>query len=321
VTNNGLAVAPAAEFVVLLPAGLRLENAVSTRGTCTAGPRCSLGALAPGDVVTVRVVATGIAAGAQIVSGALSGRASEADPRNDHATVTITVADAVKPPERPGSLSITSTVDPNPGYVGGDTIVVTYTLHNGAPVAMPAVTLATSLPAVLLPPTSVSPGCAPSGASCALGVLQPGQTVDARITVAAKSAVDSAVSATVTTTGPDSDPGDNTATARLVIRRPVLTVDPGVGPPGFVVRATGTDFPPGATIRLAWTIGISQTPGELKAGADGRFDTQVLIFHHDQLGVRSLTGTSSNGPRFGAVLSNPFLVVPGAQQPPFVQRE
>jgi Tol biopolymer transport system component len=323
VTNRGLAVAPAMDLVVLLPAGLRREEVSTTRGTCAAAEvRCALGALARGDVVRVRVVAIGIAAGAQTVAGVLSGRPSEADPTDDRVTVTITVADPIKPPDRPGSLSIAMAVDPNPGYVGGDTVVVTYTLHNGAPVPMPAVALVTSLPTVLLPPTSVSQaGCVPSGASCAVGVLQPGQTVDIRIIVAAKSAVDSAVSGTVTTTGPDSDPNDNTATARLVIRQPVVTVDPGVGPPGFVIRATGTDFPPGAAIRLTWSAGISQTPGELTAGPDGRFDAQVLIFHHDQLGVRSLVSTSLSGSRFGTMLSNPFLVVPGTQQPPFIQRQ
>jgi hypothetical protein len=321
VTNSGLAVAPAADFAVFPPAGLRLEQVTTSRGTCVAS-RCALGALAPADAVRVRAVATGIAAGPQVVVGALGGGAAEADPRDDRAAVTVTVAEPVKPPETPGSLSITTTVDPNPGYVGGDTVVVTYTLHNGAPVSMPAVTLVTSLPAALLPPASVLPaGCVPSGASCALGVLQPGQTVDVRVTLAAKSAVDSAVSGTVSTTGPDSDPGDNSADARLVIRRPVLTVDPGAGPPGFVVRATGTDFPPGATIRLAWSTGISPTPGELTAGADGKFDTQVLIFHHDQLGLRSLSATSSSGPRFGTTTSGPFLVVPGTQQPPFIDRQ
>ena len=321
VTNSGPVVAPAADLVVFPPAGLRIEQVNAARGTC-AGVRCALGALAPAEVVRVQAVATGIAAGPQVVVGALSGGPVEADPRDNRAAVTVTVAEPIKPPETPGSLSITMTVDPNPGYVGGDTVVVTYTLHNGAPVPMPDVVLTTSLPAPLLPPASIFPsGCVASGASCALGVLQPGQTTDIRVTMAAKSAVDSPVSGTVTTSGPDSDPGDNTANARLTVRAPVLTVNPGAGPPGFVVRATGTDFPPGATIRLAWTTGISQTPGEITAGADGKFDTQVLIFHHDQLGLRSLTATSSGGPRFGVTSSSPFLVVPGTQQPPFIDRQ
>jgi hypothetical protein len=212
-------------------------------------------------------------------------------------------------------------VDPNPGYVGGDDLVVTYSVHNGARTPMPSVSLVTSLPTALLPPKSVSPaGCGSNGASCALGILQPGQTVDVRVTVAAKSGVDSVASGTVTTTGPDSDPADNTATARLRVSRPELKLDGTVGPPGFVTRATGTGFPPGATIRLIWSVGISEIPGEITADADGRFDGQVLIFHRDLLGLRTLSASSSRGPRFGTVLSNSFLVVPGTAQPPFIER-
>jgi hypothetical protein len=68
VTNRGLAVAPATELTISLPAGLRREEISTTKGACAAAElRCALGALATGDVVRVRVVVTGVLLGAQVV--------------------------------------------------------------------------------------------------------------------------------------------------------------------------------------------------------------------------------------------------------------
>jgi Tol biopolymer transport system component len=312
VANHGLAVSPATELVVVLPAGLAPEQVTTSKGTC-AGLRCALGPLTPGNEVTVRVVVTGSVAGTQVVTAELSAPA-EANPADNRSTLTVTVAEADRPPVRPGSLALALAVAPNPAFVGGDDVVVTYSVRNGSDAPMPDVRIVTTVPAASLPANT---GCA---GSCALGELAPGQAVDVRVVLAAKSTVDGVVSGRITTSGPDSDAGDNTASARIVVRRPVLAVDPGIGPPGLVTRATGTDFPPGARIRLTWTVGISATPGEVTVGADGRFDTQVLIFHRDLLGVRNLAGTPVSGPKFGTVQSNPFLVVPRTEQPPFLGR-
>ena len=312
VGNHGLAVSSATELVVVLPAGLVGEQVTTSKGTCVE-LRCALGPLTPGDEVTVQVVVTGSVAGTHVVTANLSAPA-EANPVDNQATLTVTVAEAVRPPVRPGSLALAVAVAPNPAFVGGDDVVVTYSVRNGSEAPMPDVRIVTTVPAALLP---VNTGCA---GSCALGELAPGQSVDVRVVLAAKSIVDASVSGRITTPGPDSDAADNTASTRLVIRQPVLAVDPGIGTPGLVTRATGTDFPPGARIRLAWTVGISATPGEVTAGADGRFDTQVLIFHRDLLGIRNLAGTPVSGPRFGTVQSNPFLVVPRTEQPPFIGR-
>lgn len=105
----------------------------------------------------------------------------------------------------------------------------------------------------------------------------------------------------------------------ITARQAVLAVDPPIGPQGMVVRAVGTDFPPGARIRLAWSVGLSETPGEVTVGADGRFTVQVLVFHKDRLGPRELTATPVSGPPIGAVRSQSFLVVAPALQPPMFQ--
>ncbi|MCS7477632.1 hypothetical protein ACFFQW_46030 [Umezawaea endophytica] len=243
--------------------------------------------------------------------------------------LTLTVSDGVNQPvaataaltlsatpEVKGPLSLSAEVAPIPGYVGGDDVVVSYTVRNGSPSVMPSVRITTTFGDVLPAPKAVSPaGCAASGAVCDLGDLQPGQSVQARITVGAGTAVDAEVSATVATTGPDVDPADNTATARVVIREPSVEVAPRIGAQGFVTRAVGKDFPPGAVVRLTWSVGISQTPGEVTVGVDGTLDAQVLVFHRDTLGERELVVTAVSGPAFTPARSNPFLVVPRTVQP------
>ncbi len=319
VTNHGAAASPAAGLFVRLTAGLRPQAPITTAGTCTPDLVCTFGALAPGGQARVRFSAAGVAAGPQAATGTITTTGQDADARDDSATAVVTVAEKPLPPVTPGSLSVGLAVSAVPLFTGGDDVVLTFLVHNGSGAPMPDVRLVTQLPPQL-PATSVSPGCAPGGGSCALGTLAPGQTVEVRISLAAKAAVDAPVSGTVATTGPDTDTRDNTASSRVVIRQPVATVDPGVGPLGFVPRVTGTDFPPGATVRLAWSAGISETPGLVTVGVDGKFEAQFLIFHHDLIGPRTLSVTSASGPKFGTVQSNPILVVLRTEQPPFISR-
>ena len=97
---------------------------------------------------------------------------------------------------------------------------------------------------------------------------------------------------------------------------PVLTVDPLIGPAGFVARAIGTNFPPGATIHLAWSVGLTASMAPVVADSSGSFSVQILILPRDTLGPRTLVGTFSAAGG-GSAQSAPFLVVPGTGQPPF----
>ncbi|MEV6874265.1 VWA domain-containing protein [Amycolatopsis sp. NPDC051128] len=319
VTNHGATASPAVGLFVRLTAGLRPQAPITTKGTCTPDLVCGFGALAPGDQARVRFSATGLVAGPQAATGTVTTAGQDADARDNSATAVVTVAEKPVPPVTPGSLSVGMSVSAVPLFVGGDDVVLTFLVHNGSGAPMPDVRLVTQLPPQL-PATSVAPGCVPGGGSCALGTLAPGQTVEVRIALAAKAAVDAPVSGTVGTTGPDNNAADNTASSRVVIRQPVVTVDPEVATLGFVPRVTGTDFPPGATVRLAWSAGISATPGEVTVGVDGKFQAQFLIFHHDLIGPRTLSVTSVIGPKFGTAQSNPILVVLRTQQPPFISR-
>lgn len=314
VVNKGFAASRTTDLAITPPAGLRAEAVSATRGTCdTATATCALGVLRPGERAEVRVPLTGVAAGEQVLRASL---ADDVNPGDNRVDVAVDVAEEVRPPENPGSLSMAVAAVPRQSYVGGDDVVLSFRMRNGAPRPMTDVRLVTSLPPALLAPSSVAAGCQADGSVCLIGALQPGQEAEVRIALPAKAAVTTSVGGSVLATGPDSDLADNTATAEISVRQPVLQVQPPVGPPGFVAGAEGRGFPPGATVRLPWTRGISQSPGEVVVEADGTFEAQVLVFPHDQLGVRALTGAPVHGPRFGEVRSNDFLVVPRTVQPP-----
>ncbi|MFB9687421.1 VWA domain-containing protein [Amycolatopsis plumensis] len=319
VTNHGVAASPGVGLFVRLTAGLRPQAPITSVGTCTPELVCTFGTLAPGAQARVRFTATGTEPGAQAATGTVTTSGQDADARDNSAAAVVTVGERPVPPVTPGSLSVGLAVSAVPLFVGGDDVVLTFLVHNGSGAPMPDVRLVTQLPPQL-PLTSVPPGCTPGGGSCALGTLAPGQTVEVRISLAAKAAADAPVSGTVSTSGPDDNPGDNTAAGRVVIRRPVVTVDPGVAPLGSVPRVTGTDFPPGATVRLSWSDGISETPGLATVGVDGKFEAQFLVFHHDLIGPRTVSAASVSGPKFGTVPSNPILVVLRTEQPPFISR-
>ncbi|MFI5561625.1 VWA domain-containing protein [Amycolatopsis japonica] len=318
VTNRGATVSPVVGLFVRLTAGLRPAAALPTKGTCSPELVCAFGTLVPGEEVRVRFGATGLVAGAQAATGTVTTAGPDADARNNSATAVVTVGEKPAPPVTPGSLSVGMSVSAVPLFTGGDDVVLTYLVHNGSQAPMPAVRLVTQLPPQL-PATSAAPGCGPGGGSCVLGTLGPGQTVTVRISLAAKAAFDGQVSGTVSTSGPDNNAGDNTAAARVVVRQPVVELDPKIGTLGFVPRVRGTDFPPGAVVRLAWSAGIS-APGQVTVGADGRFEAYFLIFHHDLIGPRTVNVTSVGGPKFGTAGSNPILVVLRTLQPPFITR-
>lgn len=312
VTNHGSASVADAELSTVLPAGLRAGQVQSTRGSC-AGSVCAIGPVAPGESVVVRIGVTAVVAGEEIVRATV--HTSHPFAADNTASVTVTVA--AQPTQLPGgTLSVTATANPNPAaYVGGDDLVMVYTISNGSAAVTPAVAVAITLPTTLPAAKSITPaGCTVTG--CSLGDLQPGQTVEVRLDFPATVAVNDTTSATVTSSGTSV-----TTTAPIVVRQPTLTVDPTAGPQGFVTRVLGTGLPPGAAVKLTWSTGISQAPGLVVVGPDGTLDAQMLVFHHDQLGPRTLIATPASGPAFGPVSSPEFDVQPRSLQPPlFVAR-
>lgn len=87
-----------------------------------------------------------------------------------------------------------------------------------------------------------------------------------------------------------------------------LTVDPGLGHPGFVVQASGSGFRPLADIVLTWVPGIGQV--QARSDAAGSFRVAVLVFPHDLPGPRQLRGSDGTTTAVAE-----FLVVPDSGQP------
>jgi len=211
-----------------------------------------------------------------------------------------------------GPVTLTVTAKPTPGYVGGHTVDVQYTLDNqtGRTIASP--TLVAQLPPQLPLAAGVSPTCKPE--SCQLGDVAPRTKVSVTFPLTPAQAVSALASGTVTFTNPQGAQQLLTGQAPVVVKQPLVIINPTVGPPGIVTVATGASFPPGAKVRFTWTPGIT-APTTVTVKADGTFVKQVLVLPHDTLGPRTLTVHGFTGPQFGD-LTLPFLVVPGDPQPP-----
>jgi Tol biopolymer transport system component len=213
-----------------------------------------------------------------------------------------------------GPVSLTVTAKPTPGYVGGDAVVVTYTLKNRTNATLRGPTLTATLPAVL-PVLAQSPAtCTPGG--CALADLAPGDAATVRFTLNPTTAVSALATGRATFNDLTGRPTTIVGQAPVVVLQPVIKLDPMIGPPGIVTVVTGRSFPPAAKATLRWTFGIS-APSQVTVRADGTFTGQMLVLRNDPLGQRNLVAHRVSGAKFADVMSlRPFLVVPGGPEPP-----
>lgn len=109
-----------------------------------------------------------------------------------------------------------------------------------------------------------------------------------------------------------------TATFQIPCSKGSITLRPAVGPPGTVTTAIGTGFPAGAVVKLSWSQGIRITAPSITIDASQGFQVTLLIFPHDELGVRHLSAGPDLSVPFGplfTVATADFLVVPGSAQP------
>lgn len=97
--------------------------------------------------------------------------------------------------------------------------------------------------------------------------------------------------------------------------RAKIVLSPPIGPPGIVVQATGSGFPAGAKIALAWNIGITAVMPPVTADAAGGFSVPMLVMPNDRIGLRQLLATWVGGPQFPA-LQTPMLVTTAPAIPP-----
>ncbi len=103
---------------------------------------------------------------------------------------------------------------------------------------------------------------------------------------------------------------------RTGVPAPAFRLEPAVGPPGIVAVLRGTDLPVGTTVNVQWDRGITQQQLSGVVGPDGTVTIQMLVFHHDLLGLRQLLVTPSPGGQQFTATQVPFLVVAPPLQPP-----
>ncbi|MFJ6012037.1 VWA domain-containing protein [Streptomyces sp. NPDC092952] len=219
--------------------------------------------------------------------------------------------EVLEPPVPPSAdLAVKADVSPDRTYTGRQAHA-RFTITNAGPDPATGVVLGTTWPKTAkaedrtLPAltrcTAAKPCTVPSG-----GRIEVTQNATYR------AAVTGDVRATVRGTLPDRRTTNNQDTDRLRVLKPSLTVTPQVAKPGQPVLARGKDYPPGATVRFTWNIGI--TPGGTTAvvGRDGTFEVQVLVLRKDKLGPRVLRVDSRDLAR----LQKPVLVVQRNLQPP-----
>jgi uncharacterized repeat protein (TIGR01451 family) len=220
VTNNGPSPAENVVVTVNVPGGVTV---VSAGGCSLGGGRltCGLGRLAPGAAAGVQIVygLGGLAAGSQVTASA-SVRSSTPDPNNGNNSVaqTFTIGAAT------ADVSIRKTASPNPVGIGG-TVTFAVVVSNAGPSAARGVVVTDTLPAGLRLAGADAPGsCASLGRTviCNVGTLGAGDSTTVVISAAVQSSarVGQLVNrVTVQTETADRNPGNNTASVAIEVRR------------------------------------------------------------------------------------------------------
>ncbi|GAB2630567.1 hypothetical protein GCM10027168_72620 [Streptomyces capparidis] len=242
---------------------------------------------------------------------------SAGNARTDTATFTVLPPPDEPPPDQPppppppaADVAVTATVAPRPGYTGSG-IRATVTVTNAGPDTATGIVLTADWPGS--PGTSSLSACTPSR-PC---TLRAGARLQVTQTATYDTTLNDLLRVTARGTVPDPEQADNTATARVRVLEPELTVSPAVTTPGEVVLARGSHFPPGTVVTLTWSEGITAAMSPVRVAADGTFEAQMLVLRKDRLGPRELR---ADGPRYRP-LTAPVLVVQRHLQPPdFVGR-
>ncbi|MFG1804911.1 hypothetical protein [Streptomyces sp. NPDC049040] len=327
VTNQGNGPATGVTLTMSLPPGVTVASA----DPVCPEPTCALGDLAPGATTTVTRVVTSATPLSGNAVGTIASVSPDVDATDNTATAPLTVRErpvVTTPPTTPPTTTPPTTTPPAPRRQADPAVGLTLTpptAYTGGTGSTARITVrnlgrgrATGLTLVLTAPPGVTPDAASpcaTAAGCPVADLDPGASATVTVALATPGALTGIVTANLSTTGSDTDLGNDTANATLEVLAPVVVLNPVVGPPGAVTEALGHDFPPGAVLELRWSQGVTVASAPVKVAADGTFSAPVLVLVQDTLGPRQLLVTDRAAvPRFGEVRAD-YLVVPGVLQP------
>jgi uncharacterized repeat protein (TIGR01451 family) len=227
ITNNGPAAASAVSFTEPIPVNTTFSSVMAPAGwtcTVTASVTCTNPSLASGasaDIIVVVNVAPSIAAGTITATSTVSATTGDPLASNNSTTTTTTVAPAC-------DLAVTNSGTPSPVAVGG-TITYTQVITNSGPSNCSTATFNELLPANT---TFVSVAVVTAGGgtwtcpnaspiACTNPSVPPGSTgtITAKYTVNAGTAAGTIITdtATVATTGRDTNTANNTATSTIAV--------------------------------------------------------------------------------------------------------
>ncbi|MEV7952731.1 HYR domain-containing protein [Streptomyces sp. NPDC088252] len=223
-------------------------------------------------------------------------------------TAEIEVLEAPVPPSADVAMKVD--VSPDRTYTGRPARA-RFIVTNAGPDAATGVVIGSTWPK----PSRAKDRSLPAPTRCTAAkpcTIPAGGRIEVAQTATYRAAVTGDVRATVRGTLPDRRTANNEDTDRLRVLKPSLTVTPQVAKPGQPVLARGKDYPPGATVRFTWNIGITPEGAAATVRRDGTFEVQVLVLRKDKLGPRKLRADSRDLDR----LQKPVLVVQRNLQPP-----
>ena len=209
VTNNGPNDAAGAQVNDLLPAGYAFVSATPSVGSYVSGTGVwTIGALANGASATLTITATVLASGPYLNSASVTATTQDPNPNNNNASAGTT-------PAAQADLQVAKTVDNGAPNVGSN-VTFTITVTNNGPGSAANVQVTDVLPAgytFVSATPSVGSYDAGTGAWTGIGTLASGGSATLAITATVRASGPYLNTATGTTTTPESNPNNNTASA------------------------------------------------------------------------------------------------------------
>jgi uncharacterized repeat protein (TIGR01451 family) len=229
-SNAGPSSASGVQITDNLPAGVTFDSATPSQGSCSQSAgvvTCALGTLTSGGSASAQVKVRPQDSGSIMNQASVSSAVADPNSANDSASAETTVNPVA-------GLSLAQSDAPDPVLVD-QLLTYTLTAHNAGPTSASGVQVTDNLPGgVTFDSATPSQGsCSQSSGtvSCTLGTLSASQnaTIDIRVRPQATGTITN--QATVTSTVPDPDQSDNTASEST-------TVDPAAD-----LSLTKTDSP------------------------------------------------------------------------------
>jgi uncharacterized repeat protein (TIGR01451 family) len=208
VKNNGPGIARNVTVSDVPGAGVQLQSAASTTGSCSAADSCQLGDMVLGATATITVTARATQEGPSENTATVATTTPEADASNNTAKATVQVQPLA-------DVSISKSASTTTPAVG-ETFTYLLTVRSNGPSTARNVAVSDAIgPGVQLLSATPSTGLCSATSSCQLGDLVNGALVTIAITARATAEGTVGNTAHVTTSTADRDPSNDIASATV----------------------------------------------------------------------------------------------------------